>query len=577
MRDETRTDWLVWALVAFAVANIVVWGAGALAAAFAFHIAAPTPASVPVALASWMVHPGQPGAGFQASFQRELPGPAAIYFALVVELALGTWTILALRARVAQAPHGAFTRALETLKGSTDDNGARWARQSDLRALILSAPRAPGRLIVGRAGRALVATEQRHSLLVIGPTQTGKTSGLAIPALLEWQGPVLATSVKRDLLDVTRKAREAQGPVWVYDPTALADETCVWNPLERCRSWEGAVRMAHWLVSAAGVGGARGAGERTYWERVTEKLLAPMLYCAGAHGLTMGEVLRWLNVCADEEVAMLLGDLDTPEAQDAWSASTGRDERMLSSVYTTAETVLAAYEDPSALATTIGVGGLSGERLLDGGSAYLCAPAHEQERLAPIYGALVREVIAGAYERYTCTGRPLDPPLLVLLDEAGNIAPIAELGKLAATAAGVGVQIVSVWHDLSQLETVYGKAAATVYNNHRAKLVLSGIADERTLRVVEQTLGQERIWQRSRSTGERKGASEAPHWRPLVPASVARQQKESEGILIYGAYAPARVRLRPYFADAPLLALAKGTSAAPTRARAVSAVLRRGA
>ena len=51
--------------------------------------------------------------------------------------------------------------------------------------------------------------ERRHSLLVVGPTQSGKTSGLAIPALLEWQGPVLATSVKGDLLGHTEAARKA--------------------------------------------------------------------------------------------------------------------------------------------------------------------------------------------------------------------------------------------------------------------------------------------------------------------------------------------------------------------------------
>jgi type IV secretion system protein VirD4 len=37
-------------------------------------------------------------------------------------------------------------------------------------------------------------------VIVIAPTQSHKTTGLAIPALLEWEGPVLATSVKTDLV-----------------------------------------------------------------------------------------------------------------------------------------------------------------------------------------------------------------------------------------------------------------------------------------------------------------------------------------------------------------------------------------
>ena len=39
--------------------------------------------------------------------------------------------------------------------------------------------------------------------------------------------------------------------------------------------------------------------------------------------------------------------------------------------------------------------------------------------------------------------RPLDPPLLVVLDEAANIAPLAELDGLAATCAGHGVQLLT--------------------------------------------------------------------------------------------------------------------------------------
>ncbi|HET6795482.1 MAG TPA: hypothetical protein VFH45_13615, partial [Acidimicrobiales bacterium] len=53
---------------------------------------------------------------------------------------------------------------------------ARWAGAPDLRTLRLRR-RAAGRLVIGRAGRRLLATESRHSVLVMGPTQSGKTTG----------------------------------------------------------------------------------------------------------------------------------------------------------------------------------------------------------------------------------------------------------------------------------------------------------------------------------------------------------------------------------------------------------------
>ena len=87
---------------------------------------------------------------------------------------------------------------------------------------------------------------------------------------------------------------------------------------------------------------------------------------------------------------------------------------------------------------------------------------------------VLRAVLDRAYDRVARTGRPLDPPLLVVLDEAANIAPVPDLDALAATAAGHGIQLVTVWHDLAQITARFGPRATTVVNNHRAKLFLSG-------------------------------------------------------------------------------------------------------
>ncbi len=123
--------------------------------------------------------------------------------------------------------------------------GARWATRADLRPLAVSGP-VPGRLTLGRARGRLVATERGHSVLVVGPTQSRKTTGFAIPALLEWEGPVLAASVKADLARHTLGWRRAGGPAWLYDParaTGLA--RAPWSPLPACATWPGARRTAH--------------------------------------------------------------------------------------------------------------------------------------------------------------------------------------------------------------------------------------------------------------------------------------------------------------------------------------------
>jgi type IV secretion system protein VirD4 len=84
--------------------------------------------------------------------------------------------------------------------------GARWASRHDLKRLRVNGPER-GRVIVGRYQRQLVASEPRTSLLVIAPSQSAKTTSLVVPAILQWDGPVLATSIKGDLVQDTLAAR----------------------------------------------------------------------------------------------------------------------------------------------------------------------------------------------------------------------------------------------------------------------------------------------------------------------------------------------------------------------------------
>src|SRR5204863_8300226 len=118
----------------------------------------------------------------------------------------------------------------------------RWAGKRDLRPLLVNDPR-PGRLTLGHVDGHLVAAEPRQSVIVVGPVQTGKTSGFAVPAILEWQGPVVATSVKTDLLRETLAARSAipKASTWVYDPTeSTGMQSAGWTPLAACETWQGA-------------------------------------------------------------------------------------------------------------------------------------------------------------------------------------------------------------------------------------------------------------------------------------------------------------------------------------------------
>lgn len=157
------------------------------------------------------------------------------------------------------------------------------------------------------------------------------------------------------------------------------------------------------------------------------------------------------------------------------------------------------------------------------------------------------------------TGKPIDPPLLLVLDECANIAPLRDLATLASTGAGQGIQLVSVFQDMAQINAVYVRdRAPTIISNHRAKVILSGIADAQTLDYVGRLLGDEEVQSVSSTSGAegRRSKTESTAYRSLAPANALREMRPGSGLLVYGHLAPARIALRPWFEDRGLRRLA---------------------
>lgn len=446
-------------------------------------------------------------------------------------------------------------------RGPRPGPGARWARPADLRSVRVRRPGRPGRLVVGTAvggwGRSgLVATETRHSLLVIGPTQSGKTSGLAIPALLEWRGPVVATSVKGDLASHTLAWRSRHGPSAIFDPTQGSGlgPLSRWSPLTGCRSWSDAQKMAGWLVDSTP--GRQGMADAAFWYSTAAKQLAPLMLAAERSGAGLAEVVRWTDSGDFDEPIRLLELAAETDAALALTACSGRDERIRSSVATTLETVLAPFEDPVVAASTGGSDIDVAALLADRGTLYLCGPSHEQNRVQGLFAALVSTVVAEAHRRAAESGGPLDPPLLLVLDEAANIAPIRDLDTLASTGAGLGIQLVTVCQDLAQLAARYdSERARTIANNHRAKLLLSGVSDLGTLDLISGLAGEQAVREESTTQDLRDGRrtwSTSTALRRLAPTDELRRTPPGQGVLVYGHLPPVRVRLRPWYRDRAL-------------------------
>lgn len=528
-------------LILFGIA-VVLWVTGGLSALLASgRWPQVSPSELGGVLVQFADNFADPAKAWPRPARRLLPGPFLFYAVFVVTIGVAFFL-------------GFFVwRSFRDVSRSAGTRSS-WAKPSDLRSLFVSGPER-GRVILGRVGSRLVAAEEHHSVIVIGPTQSMKTTGIVIPAILEWDGPVLVTSVKNDLLRHTLDARRERGAVWIYDPTESTGlDVQTWSPLSMCHDWRGAQRTAAWLTGAAR-GDRSGLSDADFWYAAAAKDLGPKLFAAATSGRTMADVVRWTNTQEEPEVRRALEAAGVPEALDAATASWRRESRQKSSVLTTVETVLSAYEDP-VVARSGASSEISAERFLDGSArtAYVVSPSHEQRRLRPLFETLVQTIITYAFELSSKRGQPLDPPLLVVLDEAANIAPLRDLDSLASTAASHGIQLLSVFQDLAQISSRYEDRGQTVVNNHKSKIVLSGISDPQTLEYVSRLLGDEEVMQASitRNAHGSRSTTESTALRSVAPSHVLRSILPGEGVLVYGHLPPARLRLRPWFKEKSL-------------------------
>jgi type IV secretion system protein VirD4 len=569
--------------LAAVVTAVVAWAGARLAALVAAG-------SVSGGLTDWLVvavrlagDPAAPDRAWEGNASG-LPGPVVYW--------LSTLLVIAACAAAAVAGVGGW-RGLRPGGRSRfgEPVDARVARRRDVRPLTVGASVPPtGRMLLGRlAPRGpLLATEDRErhelrgragrrqghrgSVALIGPTQSGKTV-LASSAIVAWDGPVVALSVKRDLYDTTAAARSKAGEVAVFDPGGVTGmPSARWSPLRDVTTAVGALRAGRALAQAIPRNGVQGGD---FWAAHGEAFISAYFSLAGlsrllpqADGsrrepLTIERLATWAYMgvgitdpLVNELLRLGLAD-DQPletrllarNAATKLIAHHREDPRIRGSIYATARLAFEAWSDPS-VAHSAGhdprrrYDSPDGDRWesrprwvdldwLMGAAAdgrantlYLSAPDTEFQRLAPVLGGLLgdlrEQVHAGDIE-----GRRLPKPLLWVIDEAGQLE-LSWLPAEVSTIAGLGAMLV---------------------------MFFSGVDDPSTVDYLSKVAGTEHVAQRSWNAdigGRNSSVSEQPQREDLLPAHLVRQMAPGDAVLIHGTLPAVHLRLVRWWRDPQL-------------------------
>ncbi|MGF3055420.1 type IV secretory system conjugative DNA transfer family protein [Microbacterium sp. YY-01] len=508
-----------------------------------------------------LAHPGSPGAALGSE---ELN--AVVYWAVAAVMLLGLgaliawlWMLWRRHSRKTETdPHRLAGTATGHEVALAASSRALLRRAGTLRPSIES----PGASEVGyRLGQARgkdVWASVEDSILLIGPPRSGKGLHIVINAILDAPGAVVTTSTRPDNLTATLRARRRVGPVMVFDPQHLAEGVPAglrWSPIRGCEDPLTAMIRATGLAAATGLadGGVDGGG---FWEGKTRVALQALLHAAAIDRRSPAELFRWtLDPSAAADAVAILNA--SPHAATGWAegleAMIETDPRTRDSIWQGVSLALAALADPRVLdAVSPGEDeAFDPEAFIrDKGTLYLLATGAGAGNSAALVAAFVEDLVETARRMAArMPGARLDPPMLLALDEIGNLAPLPSLPTLMAEGGGTGITTMPVLQSLAQARDKWSDdQASAIWDASITKIILGGASNSRDLQDLSTLIGERDEFTDSVTLGDYGSRTNQRSIRrvPILPPDRIRTMPFGTGVVLLRSAPPIITDLIPW-------------------------------
>lgn len=334
------------------------------------------------------------------------------------------------------------------------------------------------------------------NLMVIGGNGSGKSSGVAMPTLETWSGPICATDVKGELSAryaelyrrglvsrpyIVANPMDPAGPS--YDPlwwlTKDAEENLVHNALQ----------MAAILLPISP------GGKDKFWDSSEQAVFAAMAIYSVRCGLSFSEMTAYMlsqplsELCeelwknGDSTVRALLGKMQAMKEETVACIERGLRNRLMGSA-----------ADPRISHFLRGrreTGNWFSWDDLEQYNIFLCIPPDKLETwgwaVNLMYAQLIHH-LEGRPEKFSPLGK-LAPQILVLLDELPRFGRLDPIANALATLRSKKVNFCLIVQSVAQLDVMYGKLTREViFDNCQNKLIL-GAGDAETQQYLSRLIG----------------------------------------------------------------------------------------
>ena len=412
--------------------------------------------------------------------------------------------------------------------------------------------------LLGRSRGQDVWASVEDSILLLGPPRSGKGLHIVVNSILDAPGAAITTATRPDNIAATLTERQRRGPVAVFDPQRLAEGLPAglrWSPVRGCDDPLTAMIRATGLASATGLstGGVESGG---FWEGKTRTALQALLHAAALDNRGPGELFAWTlsPSAAADAVAILSSDTRAaPGWAESLESTIHSDPRTRDSIWMGVSLALSCLADPrvlDAVSPRPGEHFDPAEFLTGNGTLYLLATGAGAGASWSLVAALIEDLVETARHLAAASpGARLDPPLLLALDEIGNLSPLPSLPALMAEGGGTGITTMPVLQSLSQAREKWGDhAASAIWDASIVKIILGGTSSARDLQDLSALIGErdERIDTVSVGDYGSRSLQRSTRRVPVMPPEAIRTLPFGTALVLLRSAPPLVTDLRPW-------------------------------
>ena len=513
-----------------------------------------------------LAHPGDPTRGWPDIDGRPAAALVWALTAVLLDGLVAVTAVAALRLRGVRRPRtaGVATPAQENRSMTADSLRARAGSLRPQLAATTQPRQIRPEQLGARLGRSVASGHDvwraiETSSIVTGLSESGKTTSVVIPAVLDWNGRQVVSTTKTDILRCTWAAAADRGGLRVFDPLRLSGgvfpELC-WTPIQGCADPNIAEARTKVLTE-------RAAGPDPHADFAADgrRVVRALLHAAGLADATVTELLGWVYNPLDQRPEQIIrGSCGGYQLYAEELASVRKTpDRQREGSYLSVRSAFDGMSTPQVLQMidTRPSRAFDAASWLAGGtdSLYLLTHNTMLAGATKIVSLIVADILdAARHLAAASTGARLDPPLPIIADESVNTCRLPDWETVLSDSRGWGISAHMVVQTRSLLRGAYGRdQGEAIWSAAGMRMMVGGGEGGADSKELADAFGDVEVATYSRDTG---GTVHSLSSRRQATRTVADVRNTAPGraVVLASQMPPVEVELTPWWqrADAAL-------------------------